>query len=229
MQNLFHHRRGRKERNIGPQLPLSLWKYIGESIGRNPEWYVNLRLQQLMWQKRGHKLQYLGEDREYELWKIGDGRWGMELRRVKAWITGNGRGSPWQYKVAGEWKSVGVWFLQPGNYKEVDRYFWMMWRIAICSCVKKKFEIRDLLLGNHRWDLCKSCFQGEIIRSTPPRTLQRLVLLRLARGHVFQKMPLSRARQGTTLDFPWCRDTTGYLEEWPEADCWTTEFLPLQG
>nr|AEF12554.1 vif protein [Caprine arthritis encephalitis virus] len=228
MQNLFRRQQRRRERIIGPQLPLSLWRHIGESIGRNPDWYVSLRLQQLMWQKRGQKLQYLGEDKEYEHWVIGEGEWKIHMRRVKVWITGTERGSPWQYRTAGVWKSVGTWFLQPGNYKDVDRQFWFAWRIAICSCKKDRFDIRDFMRGRHRWDLCKSCIQGEIIRSTPAKTLQRLAFLRLVKDHRFQVMPLSRARRGTTVDFPWCRDTTGYLEEWPTSVCYNLELLPLK-
>ncbi|ACN82423.1 vif protein [Caprine arthritis encephalitis virus Ov496] len=225
MQNSFRRQQKKRDKEYGPQLPLALWKHIAESINRDSTWYTTLRLQQLMWSKRGNKLQYVNEDREYEHWEINSWEWKMKLRRVKQWIDPRGTGTPWQYKVGKDWKSIGVWFLQAGDYTKVDRHFWWAWRIVICSCRKEKFDIREFLMGKHRWDLCKSCAQGEVIRHTRPKSLERLAWLQLVDTHTFQVLPLWRARRGSTIDFPWCRDTTGFVQAWTIQDCWKIEYL----
>nr|AYG99062.1 vif protein [Small ruminant lentivirus] len=225
MQNSSRRQQRNKNKKYGPSLPFSLWTHIAESIHMDKSWYITVRLQQMMWNKRGNKLQYKNEDREYENWEIRSWGWKMQLRRVKQWIQERGRGSPWQYKVAGTWKNIGMWFLQAGDYRKVDRHFWWAWRILLCSCQKERFDIRDFLRGRHRWDLCKSCAQGEVIKYTTPGSLERLVLLKLVDTHVFQVLPLWRARRGNTIDFPWCRDPTGYTQAWSVQECWRMEYL----
>ncbi|AAA91827.1 protein Q [Caprine arthritis encephalitis virus] len=225
MQNSSRHQQKKRNKKPGPELPLALWIHIAESINGDSSWYITMRLQQMMWGKRGNKLQYKNEDREYENWEITSWGWKMHLRRVKQWIQDNRRGSPWQYKVGGTWKSIGVWFLQAGDYRKVDRHFWWAWRILICSCRKEKFDIREFMRGRHRWDLCKSCAQGEVVKHTRTKSLERLVLLQMVEQHVFQVLPLWRARRSSTTDFPWCRDTTGYTHAWSVQECWLMEYL----
>nr|AYG99229.1 vif protein [Small ruminant lentivirus] len=225
MQNSFRRQQKKRNKEQGPKLPLALWTHIAESINRDKSWYITVRLQQQMWNKRGNKLQYKNEDREHENWEIRSWEWKMQLRRVKQWIDERGRGSPWQYKAGGTWKSIGVWFLQAGDYTKVDRHFWWAWRILLCTCRKEGFDIREFLKGRHRWDLCKSCAQGEVVKHTTPGSLERLALLQIIDKHVFQVLPLWRARRSSTIDFPWCRETTGYTQAWSAQECWRIDYL----
>nr|AAG48630.1 vif protein [Caprine arthritis encephalitis virus] len=227
MQNLFRHRRNRRDRRIGPELPLSLWTYTAYSINKDPAWYTTLRLQQMMWHRRGNKLTYVRENAQYEEWEMTSYEWRIRMRRDKTKSHPRGHTSPWQYRRQDGWKDVGTWFLQPGDYRKADQQFWFAWRIVSCSCKKEGFNIREFMLGTHRWDLCKSCCQGEVVKRTQPYTLQRLTWLKLTEDHVFQVMPLWRARKGITIDFPWCRDTKGFLEPWTTQECWQIEY-PLE-
>nr|AMR71154.1 vif [Small ruminant lentivirus] len=226
MQNLFPRLKNckkQKRKVIGPQLPLWLWEEIAFSINQEPYWYTTIKLQHLMWQKRGNKLQYKGETEEVEKWEISSWEWKIEMQVVK---QPRGLASPWQYKNKGEWKPLGQWYVHPGDYKNIENEFWLHWRVALCSCRKEKFSIREFMIGKHRWDLCRSCLQGEIIKHTKKLSLQRLALLHLAEEHPFVCMPLWRARRvPITKRFPWCRNPTGYTIPWSVQECWQMESI----
>nr|AYG99209.1 vif protein [Small ruminant lentivirus] len=217
--------RKNKERVIGPQLPLWAWKETAFSINQEPYWYNTIRLQGLMWNKRGHKLVRKQEEGGYEYWETSNESWKMELRRDLSIIAQVNWRNAWQYKSKGEWKTIGVWYETPGDYKDKEKQFWFHWRIALCSCRKMRWDIREFMIGKHRWDLCKSCIQGEIVKYTAPKSLQRLALLHIAENHVFQIMPLWRARRVATQRFPWCRDPTGYTLPWSIQDCWEMDTI----
>ncbi|AAA46780.1 Q protein [Ovine lentivirus] len=192
-----------KIREVGPQLPLWAWKEIAFSINQEPYWYSTIRLQGLMWNKRGHKLIFVKEENGYEYWETTNKQWRMELRRDLRLIAQINFRNAWQYKSQEKWNIIGIWYDSPGEYRDKEKQFWFHWRIAMCSCKKERWDIRDFMVGKHRWDLCKSCIQGEIVRHTEPRSLQRLALLHIVRNHVFQIMPLWRARRVTVQRFPW--------------------------
>nr|AYG99052.1 vif protein [Small ruminant lentivirus] len=228
MSNSYHRRKIYKKnekRKIGPQLPIWAWKETAFSINQEPYWYSTVRLQGLMWQKRGYKLQYNKEEEGYEYWAVNNENWKMELRRDLSIIGQINFREAWQYKSRGEWKIIGQWYETPGEYREKEKQFWFHWRIALCSCNKTRWDIREFMIGRHRWDLCKSCIQGEIVRNTEPGSLQRLALLHIAKGHVFQVMPLWKARRVTVQRFPWCRDPTGFTLPWSIQDCWNMESI----
>ncbi|ACA81611.1 vif protein [Caprine arthritis encephalitis virus Roccaverano] len=219
MQNLSRNRKCyRRQRKPGPVLPLWLWEDIALSINQEPGWYSTIKLQHLQWQKRGRKLEYDGEDKVYEYWKMGKEPWVMKLRRQKGELR-RGRAVVWQYQCQEQWEEVGKWFTETGNYRQVDNKFWFHWRVAICSCEKGRFQVRDFMVGLHRWDLCLSCIQGEIVRTTAVNSLQRWALLQITRDHPFVVMPLWRARRVPTQDFPWCRNPTGYVMPWGNKEC----------
>nr|ALI96546.1 vif protein [Visna-maedi virus] len=214
-----------KEKKIGPQLPIWAWKEIAFSINQEPYWYSTIRLQGLMWNKRGHKLRFVKEKQGYEYWETTGKQWKMEVRRDLDLIAQINFRNAWQYKSQGRRKTIGVWYESPGDYRREENQFWFHWRIALCSCDKTGWDIREFMMGKHRWDLCKSCIQGEVVKNTEPRSLQRLALLHLANNHVFQIMPLWRARRVTVQRFPWCRDPTGYTMPWSLQECWKMESI----
>nr|AYC81429.1 vif protein [Small ruminant lentivirus] len=222
-----HQKKYKKDRRkeIGPQLPIWAWKETAFSINTEPYWYSTIRLQGLMWNKRGYRLKYIKETKEYEYWETSSPQWKMEMRRDIKLITRVNFRDAWQYKSQGEWKTIGQWYESPGEYKEREKQFWFHWRISLCSCRKTNWDIREFMVGKHRWDLCKSCIQGEIVKYTEPKSLQRLALLHIARDHVFQVMPLWRARRVPVQRFPWCRDPTGYMIPWSLQDCWGMESI----
>nr|ALU34100.1 Vif [Small ruminant lentivirus]ALU34105.1 Vif [Small ruminant lentivirus] len=215
----------KKNRAMGPQLPLWTWKETAFSINQEPYWYSTVRLQALMWNKRGHKLMFIAEKEGYEYWETSNQEWKMELRRDLKVINQINYKNTWQYKRKKEWNTIGIWYETPGDYKREEKQFWFHWRVALCSCKKERWDIRDFMIGRHRWDLCKSCIQGEIVKNTERRSLQRLALLHLTKSHVFQVMPLWRARRVSTTRFPWCRDPTGYTLPWPLQECWEMESI----
>ncbi|AYG99194.1 vif protein [Small ruminant lentivirus] len=216
----------RKRKEVGPQLPIWAWKETAFSINQTPGWYSTVRLQGLMWNKRGYKLVYCGEKEGYEYWKVNrEGPWAMQLRRNVSLIAQINWREAWEYKSKGKWREIGKWYETPGQYRDKENQFWFHWRIAICSCKKEKWDIREFMVGKHRWDLCKSCIQGEIVRNTEKRSLQRLALLKICEGHVFQVMPLWRARRVVVERFPWCRNPTGYVMPWSLQECWEMESI----
>uniref|UniRef100_Q7LZ04 Virion infectivity factor n=2 Tax=Visna-maedi virus TaxID=2169971 RepID=Q7LZ04_9RETR len=215
-----------KNREIGPRLPIWAWKETAYSINQELYWYSTMRLQGLMWNKRGHKLLFVKEQGEQEYWETSNNQWKMELRRDLGIVARINLPNAWQYKSQGNWKTKEVYgYETPGEYKERERQFWFHWRVAICSCKKEKWDIREFLIGRHRWDLCKSCIQGEIVKHTEKKSLQRLALLHIADNLVFQGMPLWRARRVPVQRFPWCRDPKGYRLPWSLQDCWEMESI----
>nr|AEB21186.1 vif protein [Visna-maedi virus] len=219
--------RSKQERHkeIGPRLPIWAWEETAFSINQEPYWYVTVRLQGLMWNKRGKKLKYQGEKAGYEYWGVEAGKWTMQLRRDKELLAQLNFRNCWEYLDKREWKKIGQWYETPGDYRKKERKFWFHWRIAICSCKKDKWDIREFMIGRHRWDLCKSCMQGEIVRYTEPKSLQRLTLLHIARENVFQVMPLWRARRVPVQGFPWCRELQGYTMPWTLQECWEMDTI----